>query len=114
MKVILASVAAWVLFWGCGAAQTATDDGRGWQCAQVRDTEMCARTKSRCLENAAEFGADRANCSYVESAVCLRYSEPAEDLQGWLCGRTAGDCRKLKERNLGPSRVMLRDCQLRY
>ncbi|WP_428262713.1 hypothetical protein [Haliangium sp.] len=124
MRVVLTGLAiTWALMCGCGGPQAAAensdavaavDEGRGWQCAQVGDIERCARTKSRCLEIAVEYGADRVNCHYVESAVCLRYSEPAEDMQAWLCGRTAEDCRDIKELNLGPTRVMLRDCHLRH
>ncbi len=114
MKWALSLLVASGTLFTCGGPQSPTiNEGRGWYCTNVRGVEKCARTIGRCLQLAVHGDEDDATCDYYDTAVCFRYSEAAEDAQAWICGRESEDCRELKQKELGMSRILLRDCELR-
>ncbi|WP_428264146.1 hypothetical protein [Haliangium sp.] len=61
------------------------------------------------IQNTA--GRGNYDCKHQDTAVCLRYSNPVEQMTALMCGDTADECERLKRFALGPEHQLLADCE---
>ncbi|WP_428267348.1 hypothetical protein [Haliangium sp.] len=118
--VVIALVA--LVMMGCSGGQRAHSNvGRGWWCGSLERSDgsksewsRCFRADDKCYEAVLTTARsdEKPTCEYQKTAVCLRYSEPLQELEAIMCAPDEEGCEQLKRVALGKEHILLEDCAL--